>query len=201
MKTTGRNGGVMTDSADVTGPPEEEGIDTSEQRVKRERNPVGSNPKEQLMDRIQRDAIATRRDFLRLMVTVSGGMCVGTAAVAAGLFPRHGAGAATPSMITKGLPVGEALAFNFPTPKDPAIAVRLEDGDLVAYSSVCTHLACGVIWRKEEGELFCPCHDGKFDPKTGAPTGGPPKRALPGIQLEEREDGIYAVGYKEDKGH
>lgn len=173
--------------------------DTSEEPGQPDRLPMPVDASGRLLDRIQRDAMVTRRDFLRIMVTVSGGMCVGTAAIAMGIFPRHGEGSGDPRLITRGLPAGEALAFNYPTPDDPAIAVRLDDGELVGYSSVCTHLACGVIWRKELGELFCPCHDGKFDPKTGSPTGGPPKRPLPAITLEERADGIYAVGTK-DKG-
>jgi nitrite reductase/ring-hydroxylating ferredoxin subunit len=175
--------------------------DTSEQPIERDPKPAETDAKDRLLDRIQRDAMVTRRDFLRLMATVSGGMCVGTGAIAAGVFPRHGEGGGEPRLISRTLPEGEALAFNYPTPDDPAIAVRLESGELVGYSSVCTHLACGVIWRKDDGELFCPCHDGKFDPKTGSPTGGPPKRPLPAIALEERADGIYAVGTKKNSGH
>jgi Rieske Fe-S protein len=146
-----------------------------------------------LLDRIQRDALVTRRDFLRVLTTVSGGLCAGTIAVSTGAFRRHGEGDAAPYKVASQLAPGEAVAFSYPTNDDPAIAVRLEDGTLVGYSSVCTHLGCGVIWRKEEDELFCPCHDGKFDPHSGKPTGGPPKRALPKVMLEDRDDGIWAV--------
>jgi Rieske Fe-S protein len=149
-----------------------------------------------LLDRVQRDALVTRRDFLRVLTTVSGGLCVGTGAVAGGAFRRHGEGEAAPYKIASQLGPGEAVAFAYPSNDDPAIAVRLDDGTLCAYSSVCTHLGCGVIWREDDEELFCPCHEGKFDPRSGEPTAGPPKRALPRVVLEERNDGIWATGTK-----
>lgn len=147
-----------------------------------------------LLDRISSDALATRRDYLRLLVTVSGGLVAGTAAVAAGVFRRHGdAHAAEPAMVADDIAPGEAVAFDYPE-GDPAIAVRLDDGTLVGYSSVCTHLACGIIWRAEQGDLFCPCHDGIFAAESGVPVAGPPTRPLPRVRLDERDDGIWAVG-------
>jgi Rieske Fe-S protein len=146
-----------------------------------------------LRDRVARDALVTRRDYLRLLVTVSGGLVVGTAAVAAGIFRRHGEGRAAPARVTGALAPGRAVAFAYPTDDDPALAVRLTDGALVGYSSVCTHLACGVIWRSAEGDLYCPCHHGVFEARTGVPVAGPPNRPLPKVELEERPDGIWAV--------
>ncbi|MGH2826916.1 MAG: ubiquinol-cytochrome c reductase iron-sulfur subunit [Actinomycetota bacterium] len=147
-----------------------------------------------LRDRISENALVTRRDYLRLLVTVSGGLLAGTAAVAAGVFRRHGEGGAPPKRIASDLAPGEAVAFDYPGDDDPAIAVRLDDGALVAYSSVCTHLACAVLWIKASGRLECPCHDGVFNVRTGGVVAGPPPRPLPSIRLEERDDGIYAVG-------
>jgi len=63
----------------------------------------------------------------------------------------------------------------------------------VAYSSICTHLSCTVLWRAEHEELLCPCHDGSFEPSNGEVLAGPPPRPLPVIDLEERSDGIFAV--------
>jgi Rieske Fe-S protein len=59
---------------------------------------------------------------------------------------------------------------------------------------VCTHLACEVLWRAQDHELFCPCHDGHFDPRTGEPTAGPPQRPLPAIVLRRQGGAIVAVG-------
>lgn len=147
-----------------------------------------------LLDRIREDRLVTRRDYLRLLVTVSGGLLAGTAAVASGVFRRHGTGTATDEKVAESVAVGESFTFSYPGDDDPAIGVRLSDGSLVAYSSICTHLACAVLWIKETGKLECPCHDGLFDVATGEVLAGPPPRPLPRITLRERDDGIYATG-------
>jgi Rieske Fe-S protein len=51
-----------------------------------------------------------------------------------------------------------------------------------------------VLWEEREEALVCPCHDGRFSAVTGEVLAGPPPRPLPRIDLEERDDGIYAVG-------
>lgn len=147
-----------------------------------------------LLDRLREDRLFTRRDYLRLLVTVSGGLVAGTAAVATGIFRRHGSGHSEPKKVADAVAPGESFTFSYPGDDDPAIGVRTADGFLVAYSSICTHLACAVLWIKDKGELECPCHDGVFDVKTGEVLAGPPPRPLPAIELEERPDGIYAVG-------
>ncbi len=53
--------------------------------------------------------------------------------------------------IAQQLPPGESIAFRYPGEEDRAVAVRLDDGTLVGYSAVCTHLACAVLWRKDRG--------------------------------------------------
>ena len=88
---------------------------------------------------------------------------------------------------------GEAAVFAYPTGDDPAIAVRLADGTLVAYSSVCTHLGCAVLWSAKNGDLQCPCHKGVFDARSGRVMAGPPQRGLRRIPLVERADGIYTA--------
>src|SRR5919198_115189 len=143
-----------------------------------------------LLDRIRADAPVTRRDYLRILVTVSGGLLAGAAGVAGGLFRRHGAGTAAPKKVADRLGPGEAVAFRYPGADDRALAIRLPGGQLVGYSAVCTHLACAVLWRREEGRLECPCHDGEFDPATGEVVAGPPPRPLPKVVLREDDRGI-----------
>jgi Rieske Fe-S protein len=147
-----------------------------------------------LLDRISADAPVTRRDYLRILVTVSGGLLAGAAAVGVGVFRRHGTGMAPAKKIADGLPRGQAVAFRYPGEDDRALAVRLADGRLVGYSAVCTHLACAVLWRREHGELQCPCHNGVFDPATGDVMAGPPPRPLPRVLLREDGQGVWAVG-------
>ena len=89
-------------------------------------------------------------------------------------------------------PNGSAL-FRYPTAKDPCIAVRTAAGRLVAYSQVCTHLSCAVVYDKDEQSLFCPCHNGRFNLEQGAPIAGPPTRPLPRVRLEESDGHIYAT--------
>lgn len=149
---------------------------------------------ESLLERIREDAPITRRDYLRILVTVSGGLFAGAVAVAAGAFRRHGSGEAGSARIASSLAPGRSVYFAYPTPDDQAIAIRLPDGTLVGYSAVCTHLACAVLWREEADRIECPCHHGVFDARTGGVVAGPPPRALPRVLLEERPDGIWAVG-------
>ncbi|MFC5805395.1 ubiquinol-cytochrome c reductase iron-sulfur subunit [Streptomyces formicae] len=155
---------------------------------------------EALHDRIAADSLTTRRDYLRIVATVSGGLAVGGIGVAAGVLHRHGdsEGTPEPKKIADALLPGESIAFRYPGEADRAVAVRLGDGTLVGYSAVCTHLACAVLWREDrggEGELYCPCHEGIFDPRTGEVTAGPPPRPLPKVLLIEEMDGsVWAIG-------
>ncbi|WP_019155698.1 QcrA and Rieske domain-containing protein [Robertmurraya massiliosenegalensis] len=92
--------------------------------------------------------------------------------------------------------IGEAKDFKFPGEHDDAILIRLSENKYVAYNSACTHLQCPVFWAKEEGEMLCPCHHGKFDVETGNPTAGPPRRPLPTIEVKVENGAVYAVRVK-----
>jgi Rieske Fe-S protein len=87
-----------------------------------------------------------------------------------------------------------SLLFRYPSDGDPCIAVRTPDGKLVAYSQVCTHLSCAVVYNKPENALLCPCHRGAFNVNNGTPTAGPPERPLPRIRVEQRGDRLFATG-------
>ncbi|MER7462919.1 Rieske (2Fe-2S) protein [Streptomyces sp. NPDC097981] len=152
-----------------------------------------------LRDRISADSLTTRRDYLRIVATVSGGLAVGGVGVASGILHRHGDSDTLPEpkKVADRLAPGESVAFRFPGDEDRALAVRLPDRSLVGYSAVCTHLACAVLWREDrgaDGELYCPCHEGVFDARTGEVTAGPPPRPLPRVILTEDTDGsVWAV--------
>jgi nitrite reductase/ring-hydroxylating ferredoxin subunit len=87
-----------------------------------------------------------------------------------------------------------SLLFRYPTDKDPCIAVRTPDGKLAAYSQVCTHLSCAVVYSRSDNKLLCPCHNGSFNVAEGAPIAGPPTRRLPRILIEQRGDQLFAKG-------
>jgi Rieske Fe-S protein len=143
-------------------------------------------------ERIRSDSLVTRRDYLRMLVTISGGLVLGAVAVAVGVFPRR-TGSNGARKIAETIAPGAAVTFAYPGPDDRATAMRLSDGSLVAYSSICTHLSCAVLWESDREELLCPCHNGRFAASNGEVLAGPPPRPLPVIELEERADGIYAV--------
>src|SRR4029453_14423786 len=137
---------------------------------------------------------APARASLRILVTGAAGLAAGAAGVAVGLFRRHGSGTATPTKAADRLDPGQAVALRYPGAADRALAIRLPDGRLVGWSAVCTHLSCAVLWREEDNQLECPCHDGVFDPATGEGVAGPPPRPLPKVELREDGNGTWAVG-------
>ncbi len=73
----------------------------------------------------------------------------------------------------------------------PVIVVHTAQGGIKAYSAVCTHLGCIVGWQQSRGFIQCPCHDGRFNPVTGAVISGPPPRPLPPVQVSIENGKIY----------
>lgn len=147
--------------------------------------------------RLTTDALVTRRGYLRILGVLSGGLALGSVAVAGGVFRRPTQDAAVEVVVTEdadAIPVGGSVRFGYPGERQPAMLLRLDEDTFVAYSAVCTHLACEVLPRLAADDLYCPCHEGHFDPATGEPTAGPPERALPRIALERRGAAIVAVG-------
>ena len=59
----------------------------------------------------------------------------------------------------------------------PVIVIREKSGDYVAFSAVCTHLDCIVQYRKDYGQIYCACHNGRYD-LTGRNVSGPPPAPL-----------------------
>lgn len=90
---------------------------------------------------------------------------------------------------------GTSLYFNYPTRNDPAVLVRLSDGEYRAYSRRCSHAGCSVDFDGPGRCLRCPCHRGTFDARVGNVMFGPPRRPLDEVVLEMRAGGyIWAVG-------
>ncbi|HZQ38703.1 MAG TPA: Rieske 2Fe-2S domain-containing protein [Dehalococcoidia bacterium] len=140
------------------------------------------------------DDTVGRRDLLRLAVITSGALFAGTAllAVLGGVRGRT-RGGRRPIARVGDVPVGGALYFNYPASDDQAMLLRLPGDRFVAYSQKCTHLSCAVYYQPERGRLYCPCHEGVFDPETGEPIAGPPQRRLPRIALARDGDTIVAL--------
>ena len=141
------------------------------------------------------DLYVERRDFLKFMVLTSAAFTAGQLWIAAQNWYRRQRGQ-LPMLRVAGIgdvPVGGSLVFTYPDDHEPCLLVRLTEHEYVAFSQKCTHLSCAVIPQPERGSFYCPCHEGRFDLRTGVPTAGPPRRPLTRIVLERRGDDIYAV--------
>jgi Rieske Fe-S protein len=144
----------------------------------------------------ERDAYVSRRDLAKYMTLGSALLVGANAAIAVVGHRRRNQPAPPPQRIdgAAAVPPGGSLLFHYPTPDDPCILVRDAEGGAVAYSQVCTHLSCAVVYRPDEDCLLCPCHLGSFSCASGLPIAGPPTRRLPRIRLEERDGELWATG-------
>jgi Rieske Fe-S protein len=74
----------------------------------------------------------------------------------------------------------------------PVLLLRKPDGELRAFSAVCTHLQCNVYYRPDDNDIFCNCHDGVFS-ADGDNIAGPPPRPLRPFYVIEQDDGTLLV--------
>ena len=87
------------------------------------------------------------------------------------------------------IPVGQAGTFTTPSGR-PAVAIRLGQRRVVAYSAVCTHAGCTVAYDDNSRLLACPCHGAEFDPaRNAAAVAGPTSTPLAPIALHLGTDG------------
>jgi len=138
----------------------------------------------------------TRREFVKL---VNKGLAVtGTAAIVAPIVAYFYPGnlQETPSEPVRvctvdELPVGESKTIGYG--RYPALVINTPSG-LRAFSAVCTHFACIVKWEKDKDSIYCPCHDGYFDPLDGHVVSGPPPLALTNIPVNVVNNEIFIGG-------
>ena len=72
----------------------------------------------------------------------------------------------------------------------PVIVIRTANGDVKALSAVCTHLECTVQYKKDQGLIWCACHNGKYD-LNGRNISGPPPRPLDPYRVTMKGDEIF----------
>ena len=140
----------------------------------------------------------TRREFARFLALGAGILAGANVGLAAWTQLRTiNTGSPRPIVALNDVSVGETYLFKYPGSDDPAILLRVEDREVVAFSQKCTHLGCVVYFQADEHRWHCPCHEGNFDELTGAVLSGPPPRPLGRIAVEIRDDGkIWALGSK-----
>ena len=136
-----------------------------------------------------------RRTFVQALVGFSvlatlGGVLT---PIIAYLWPPAQRTATTGERVTVGdekdLPVGQGKVVS--AGDKPVIVVHTAQGGVKAYSAVCTHLGCIVNWQSSRGFIQCPCHDGRFNPVTGAVISGPPPRPLSPVPVSIEGGKIY----------
>jgi Rieske Fe-S protein len=145
------------------------------------------------------DLYVERRDFVKFMVLTSAAFTVGQLWIAVENWYRRRSAQPPVQRIASvdDIAVGTAIGFTYPDEREPCLLVRLTTNEFVAFGQKCTHLSCAVIPRPADGIFHCPCHEGRFDLRTGVPTAGPPRRPLTRIVLEMRGRDIYAVDVEE----
>ena len=72
----------------------------------------------------------------------------------------------------------------------PVIVVNTKAGGLKAFSAICTHLGCIVSWNASRSSIHCPCHDGFFNPVTGAVVSGPPPKPLSAYEIVVKDNKV-----------
>ena len=84
---------------------------------------------------------------------------------------------------------GEAKAFSV---NGEEVAVARVDGELVAFSDICTHRACNLANGGEiEGtSIACECHGSVFDMATGAPLNPPATEPIAVFPVREEHGEI-----------
>lgn len=73
----------------------------------------------------------------------------------------------------------------------PGILINTPEGELRAFTAVCTHLDCTVQYRDDFQHIWCACHNGHYDLR-GINIAGPPPRPLTSFKVNVKGDQIFA---------
>jgi arsenite oxidase small subunit len=101
--------------------------------------------------------------------------------------------------------VNVPVVFQYPDASSPCAMLKMgskvvggvgPDGDIVAYSTLCTHMGCPVAYDAQAKAFKCPCHFSQFDPEmAGQMICGQATENLPQVMLSVAADGsITATG-------
>lgn len=87
-----------------------------------------------------------------------------------------------------GIKPNQGIIFRFGN--KPGLLIEPAPGEYTAMIAVCTHLGCTVQYRSDLHEVWCPCHNGKYDIH-GRNISGPPPRPLEALDVQVRGDEIF----------
>jgi Rieske Fe-S protein len=142
------------------------------------------------------DGALSRKNFLGMMLVAgAGGLTVAAVyPVSRYLVPPASGEASVSSIVLSLKPAdlapGTGQIFKFGT--RPGIIIRTPEGDIRAFSAICTHLSCTVQYREDLGHIWCACHNGHFD-LNGRNIAGPPPAPLPAYEVKVRGDQILVT--------
>lgn len=80
----------------------------------------------------------------------------------------------------KDFPPGSSKIFRFG--KKPVIFIHAKSGEFHALIATCTHLDCLVQYRADMEDIWCACHNGKYD-LSGRNISGPPPKPLENFKV------------------
>ena len=154
----------------------------------------------------------SRRNFLKLSGGAAAGAGVAIAGVANAEAVAAELGRATlaykPKTVAhaKSLQINTPVNFMFPDASSPCALIKMgqavpggvgADRDIVAFSTLCTHMGCPVSYDTQAKTFKCPCHYSLFDPeKGGQMVCGQATEDLPRIvlQYDAKTGAVTAVG-------
>lgn len=137
----------------------------------------------------------SRRNFLNILLGGSVVAWLGTVfyPVFRYFVPPAGGEAIVNSMkvanITE-LKPDSGMVFKFG--RKPGLLVHTPDGKIRAFDAICTHLDCTVQYSQERQQIWCACHNGRYD-LNGINVGGPPPRPLDSFEVDVDENGDIHV--------
>ena len=106
------------------------------------------------------------------------------------LIPPPGGEPATQSVVAaqaSQIKPNSGMVFKFGS--KPGLLIRKPDGELQAFSAVCTHLECTVQYKTDTSQLWCACHNGLYD-LSGNVISGPPPRPLERLVVNQRGEDV-----------
>jgi menaquinol-cytochrome c reductase iron-sulfur subunit len=86
--------------------------------------------------------------------------------------------------------------------KSTAWAVKLDNGEVIAFAPQCTHLGCAYHWDDPKKEFLCPCHTSVFS-IDGKVISGPAPRPLDRFEAKVQNNKLMIgeiQGSKESAG-
>lgn len=155
-------------------------------------------------------AAISRRGFLKAGGGVAASVVIGVPALTQAATSSAEGRVNLPypmNAITKAqkLQANTPVAFSYPDDASPCVLIKMgsavpggvgPERDIVAYSTLCTHMGCPVTYDPGPRLFRCPCHFSIFDPEhVGQMVSGQATENLPSIVLvyNPDDDSVNAV--------